>query len=110
MIGLLDYQTSPLNPGLKLLVFLIFLAVAFIYYDIRKKFGGEMGVVITSLFLFALCMTAGSLLRFFGHGTVFGFTEEYSLKWFQSLAYLAGAGYLIRAGYRLLQLFRRSGR
>ncbi|HWQ67090.1 MAG TPA: hypothetical protein VN372_09480 [Methanospirillum sp.] len=106
-IDLVDYATSPLNPALKIIVFLLYVIVICIYLDTRKKFGGKMQVIIDLLLLFSLCMAAGSLLRYFGHGIEFGFTEDYSLKWFQSLAYLAGAGCYIFAAYNLLTLFRR---
>ncbi len=51
-------------------------------------------------------MAPGLLFRYFGHGTDFGFTPDYSLKWFQSLAYLSGAVSLIFAAKKMLTLFR----
>lgn len=105
MLELLDYDTSPLNPALKILIFCIFLAVTLLYLDARRKFGGEMLTGINLLLLFSLFMTLGCLFRYFGHGTDFGFTSEYSLKWFQSLAYAAGAVCLVLAARRLYHLF-----
>lgn len=107
-LDLLDYAVSPLNPVLKISVFIIFLIVIGIYLDGRKKFGGQILVFINLLLLFSVCMAAASLLRYFGHGTDFGFSTEYSLKWFQSLLYLAGAASLVLAASKLLTLFRRS--
>jgi hypothetical protein len=52
-------------------------------------------------------MTLGSLFRYFGHGTNFGFSSDYSLKWFQSIAYLCGTICLIFASKILHALFRR---
>jgi hypothetical protein len=106
MIPLADYATSPLNPALKLLVFVLFVATALVYWDARKKFGGSVKEFIDMLMLFALFMAIGALFRYFGHGTAFGFTTDYSLKWLQSLMYCAGAACLIFAAYRLLNLFR----
>jgi hypothetical protein len=107
VIDLADYTTSPLNPALKLLVFFLFLVVAIIYVDTRKKFGGAVRSFIDLLLLFALCMATGSLLRYFGDGTGFGFTTAYSLRWFQSIMYIAGVSFLILAAKKLLTLFRR---
>jgi hypothetical protein len=107
MIEIADYTTSPLNYGLKLLVFLLFVLVAFVYWDAQRKFGGAVRSFIGLLVTFAAFMAIASLLRFFGHGTEFGFTAEYSLKWFQSLAYCCGGICLVVAAYRLFTLFRR---
>ncbi|WP_321504506.1 hypothetical protein [uncultured Methanoregula sp.] len=106
MIDPADYATSPLNPALKLLVFILFAAVAVVYWDARKKFGGTVKSFIDSLLLFAIFMAAASLLRYFGQGTGFGFTSDYSLKWFQSLMYCAGVICLLFAAKRLFTLFR----
>lgn len=106
-MNLLDYTTSPLNPALKFLVFLLFIVVVIIYLDTRRKIGGDIHRFIDYLFFFSLCMTLGSLFRYFGHGTDFGFSSDYSLKWFQSIAYLCGTICLIFAGKILYNLFRR---
>lgn len=104
---LFDYATSPLNPGLKFIVFLLFVVVVIIYLDTRRKFGGQIRKFIDLLLLFSIFMAMGSLFRYFGHGTDFGFTTDYSLKWFQSLAYLSGSVCFIFAAHKLLNLFRR---
>lgn len=103
---LLMYDHSPLNPALKILVFLIFLAAVVVYLDTRRQFGGRIQKTVNLLLFFSAFMALGSLLRYFGTGTEFGFTEDYSLKWFQSLAYLGGIICLVLAGRRLLTLFR----
>jgi hypothetical protein len=106
MIELVDYATSPLNPALKLIVFFLFLTVAIVYWDTRKKFGGAVRSFIDMLFFFSVFMAAGALLRYFGDGTGFGFTPAYSLRWFQSLAYCAAVFCLILAAKKLLNLFQ----
>jgi hypothetical protein len=105
MIDLLDYNTSPLNPALKLIIFFIFLTAVLIYLDCRKQFGGNVKSFIDLLSLFVLFMTLGALFRFFGDGTDFGFTADYSLKWFQSLCYLAAGVFAVLSAHRLLRLF-----
>ena len=106
MMDFFDYTTSPLNPALKLLVFVLFVVVAIVYWDIRKQFEGAVKSFIDLLLLSALFMAAGALLRFFGHGTDFGFTPDYSLKWIQSIMYCAGVAFLILAAGKLFSLFR----
>ncbi|TAJ45397.1 hypothetical protein [Methanofollis fontis] len=105
MIDMLDYETSPLNPLLKVIVPLIFLAVTGIYFAARRHYDGAIRSFIDMLMLFALFATISGVLRFLGHGTDFGFTKDYSLKWIQSLAYVFEAGFFILAGYKLLHLF-----
>jgi hypothetical protein len=105
MMDLLDYATSPLNPALKIVIFLVFAAVFLIYLDTRRHFGGRVKSFIDLLSLFSLFMVVGSLIRYFGDGTAFGFTSDYSLKWFQSIAYLAACIFYILAAQKLLTLF-----
>jgi hypothetical protein len=105
MMDLLDYATSPLNPALKIITFLLFFAVLLIYIDTRKLFGGNAKSFIDLLCLFALFMALGAILRWFGDGTDFGFTSDYSLKWFQSICYLAAGMFSILAARKLLILF-----
>jgi hypothetical protein len=102
----LDYNTSPLNPALKILAILVFLVIGVIFYKIRGKYGGKVQIFINYLFLFSLSMAVASVIRYFGHGTEFGFTTDYSLKWFQSLAYIFAGGFLVCAARTLLTLFR----
>jgi len=109
MIGydIFDYSTSPLNPVLKIIIVILFLATVVIYYDTRKKIGGDIRKSIDLLLLFFIFIALASIFRYFGHGTEFGFTSDYSLKWFQSPAYLFGSISFICAAYRLFNLFRR---
>lgn len=105
---ILDYSTSPFNPLLKFVIVVLFIATFALYYDTRKKIGGEIRKSIDLLLLFSIFMALASLFRYFGHGTEFGFNADYSLKWFQSLAYLFGSVCFILAAYRLFSLFRRN--
>ena len=105
MMDLFDYATSPLNPALKIIIFLIFAAVFLLYLDTRKHFGGSMRSFIDLLILFALFMALGAFFRIFGDGLEFGYTSDYSLKWFQSIAYLAAVIFYILAARKLLTLF-----
>jgi hypothetical protein len=105
MMDLLDYATSPLNPTLKIVTFLLFAAVFLIYLDTRKYFGGNVKSFIDFLCLFALFMTMGSFFRYFGDGTDFGFTTDFSLKWVQSICYLFAGVFYIIAAKKLMTLF-----
>lgn len=101
------YNSSPLNPLLKILIFALFLIVIYIYYDIRGRFGGQIRSFTTLLLLFCIFMALGSFFRIFGHGIDFGLTSDYSLKWLQSLAYLSGSICICAAAFKLLILFGR---
>ncbi len=101
----LDYATSPLDPLLKIIIFLIFIAVFLIYLDTRKYYGGNVRSFIDLLCLFALFMVLGTFFRIFGDGSDFGFTKDYSLKWFQSICYLIAGMYYILAARKLQTLF-----
>ncbi len=105
MMDLVAYAISPLNPALKIVIFLIFAAVFLLYLDTRKHFGGNVRSFIDLLTLFALFMALGAFFRIFGDGLEFGFTRDYSLKWFQSIAYLAAGAFFILAAHKLLTLF-----
>jgi hypothetical protein len=91
MTDLFNYDTSWLNPGLKLLVVVLFLFVSVIYARSRRFYAGELHAVLSIFFWMAAIGALAAVLRHFGHGTEFGFTKEFSLKWFQSLAYLVQA-------------------
>lgn len=107
MSDLLVYDQSILNPVLKIIIFIIFLATAAVYLDARRLFGGRVLKAINLLFLFAVFMAVGALIRYFGDGLSFGFTPDLSLKWFQSLAYVIAVSCLIFAAHLLLTLFWR---
>lgn len=109
MNDLFDYATSPLTPELKLLGFLLFTAAFLVYLDTRRHYGGNVRSFIDLLSLFALFMMIGALLRYFGDGTDFGFTSDYSLKWFQSICYLIAGLFYILAAKKLLTLFSGDG-
>ena len=104
-MDLLDYATSPLDPILKIVIFLIFFVIFLIYFDTRKYFGGNVKSFIDLLFLFALFMAIGTFFRVFGDGTDFGFSKDYSLKWFQSICFLIAGGIYVLAARKLLNLF-----
>jgi CDP-diglyceride synthetase len=104
MDSLFDYTTSPLNPALKILITLVFLAVLGVYVFTRRNYSDKIRGFIDIMILFSFCAVAVGILRFFGDGTQFGFTSGFSLKWFQSLAAVAEAGCFILAGRELLTL------
>ena len=106
MNALLDYDTSPLNPAIKIIIPVTFFAIFLIYLYTRKYYTEKIRTFIDILLLFALFAVIAGIFRYFGDGTLFGFTKEYSLKWVQSLAMLAGAACFGLAGYKLLHLFK----
>ncbi len=105
MDTLLTYETSPLNPALKIIIPLVFLAVLGIYVYVRRYYSERIRNVLDILLLFAVFAVIAGVLRYFGDGNQFGFTKEYSLKWFQTLAIVAEAGCFVLAGYKVLHLF-----
>jgi energy-coupling factor transporter transmembrane protein EcfT len=76
----MDYSASPFNPRLKIVIFILFCVTAVVYYDARRTIGGEIRKIIDLLLIFSLFMALGSIFRYFGHGTDFGFNSDYSLK------------------------------
>lgn len=104
---IMDYTTSPFNPLLKLIIFILFAVTVTVYYDARRSIGGQIQKTIDILLIFSLFMALGSFFRYFGDGTDFGFNPDYSLKWLQSIAYLCGAISFIFAALKLLNLFWR---
>ena len=86
-----NYDTSWLNPALKLLNVGLYLVVAYVYFRARRYYAGDINKILVILFWSGFLAAAAALLRYFGHGTIFGFTSEYSLKWFQSLGYVIQA-------------------
>ncbi len=104
MADLLDYNTSILNPALKIIIPVIFLAVAYIYYNVRNKYEGKVKSFVTGLFYFALFVFIASVFRYFGHGIEFGFTQELSLKWLESLTYMISSITFLLAGKKLFTL------
>ena len=104
MADLLDYNTSILNPALKIIIPVIFLAVAYIYYTVRNKYEGKVKSFVTGLFYFALFVFIASVFRYFGHGIEFGFTQELSLKWLESITYMISSITFLLAGKKLFTL------
>ena len=105
MADLLDYNTSPLVLILKVTAPLIFLAALVFYAIVRRFFSGKIRLFIDTLILFSLFTFISGWLRIFADGTEFGFTKEYSLRWFQSIGYIVSSGCFVYAGYKLLHLF-----
>ena len=105
MDSLFNYETSPLNPLIKVIIPLIFLIALALYYHTQRYYSEKIRIFIDILILFALFAVFAGVFRFFGHGTEFGFTSDYSLKWIQSLLMVAEAGCFALAGYTLLNLF-----
>lgn len=104
MVDLLDYTTSPLVLILKITAPLLFLGALLCYVIVRRLFTGKIRLFIDTVILFAFFTLVAGWLRIYADGTDFGFTKEYSLRWFQSVAYIASAGFFVYAGYRLLYL------
>lgn len=105
MVDLLDYNTSPLVIVLKIAAPFIFLVVLAFYAFTRKYYSEKIRVFIDWLILFAVFAVVAGGFRIFADGTEFGFTTEYSLRWFQSLGYVAASCCFLLAGYKLLHLF-----
>jgi len=105
MDSLFDYDTSPLNPALKIIIPLVFLGVFAIYFYLHRFYKGKLKIFLDFLFLFAIFAVIAAVFRYFGDGILFGFTKDYSLKWFQSLAMVAEAAFFVLGGYTLLNLF-----
>jgi hypothetical protein len=89
MTDLLNYDTSWLNPALKLVNLGLFIFAAYIYFRTRRYYAGDIAKIIGLLLGMSIAGATATLLRYFGHGVEFGFTSEFSLKWFQSLGYVA---------------------
>jgi hypothetical protein len=98
MSGLFDYDTSWLNPALKLVIAVLYALVAYVYFRARRHYAGDLYRVLSVLFWMGTAAAVAAILRYFGHGTQFGFTNEFSLKWFQSLGYVIQAILYVIAG------------
>lgn len=103
MTGLFDYNTSWLNPALKLVIPGIYVLVTYVYFRSRRSFAGDIQRVLSILFWMGMAAAVAALFRYFGDGTQFGFTKELSLKWFQSLGYLVQAVLFVLAARKLAQ-------
>ena len=101
MLELLDYETSWLNPALKIAIPLIFLFVSIVYFRSRRYYAGELFSILSVLFWMALIGSLAAFIRYLGHGTSIGFTKEFSLKWFQTGGYVIQAALFALAGWKL---------
>ena len=101
MTDLFNYDTSWLNPALKMIICVIFVFVCLVYYRSRRHYAGDINRVLLVLFWVAFVGAVAALLRYFGHGTQFGFDSKYSLKWFQSLGYVIQASLFVIAAKKL---------
>lgn len=101
MVELLNYDTSWLNPSLKIVIALLFLFVANVFFQSRRFYATELYSVLSLLSWMALIGSIAAFIRYMGHGTSLGFTKAFSLKWFQTLGYIFQAGLFALAGWRL---------
>lgn len=105
MVDFFNYDTSPLNPFFKALIPLFFLIALCVYVYLRQYYSDKIRSFIDMLFLFTLFVFLAMIFRFYGDGTIFGFTKDYSLKWFQSICLVIGAVFFAIAGYMFKNLF-----
>lgn len=91
MSDLFAYDTSWLNPALKLGIAVIYILVAYAWFRARRLYEGDLYRVLSILLWMGTLAAVAAFLRYLGHGTQFGFTKEFSLKWFQSLGYVVQA-------------------
>lgn len=96
-----DYSTSWLNPALKWVNVGLFIVVAFVYFRARRLYAGDVLKILGLLFWATFAGALGALLRYFEHGVMFGLNSHLSLKWFQSLSYVAQSILLVLVGWRL---------
>ena len=101
MDALFDYSTSWLNPALKLVIAGLFVFVAYVFLRTRSSYRGDLYRVLTVLFSMGAVAAIAAVFRYFGHGTLFGFTEAFSLKWFESLGYVVQATLYAMAAWGL---------
>ena len=93
-----DYSTSILNPALKVVVAVGYIAVIYFYFQCLREYqGSKTGTAVQMLLLMGIFGLLAATARYFGHGTDFGFSKEFSLKWFQSLFYICQAVFFIFA-------------
>jgi|WetSurMetagenome_2_1015567.scaffolds.fasta_scaffold201428_2 hypothetical protein len=81
-IEIFSYNTSPLNPLLKLLVLALFILAAWLFYRSRMAYGGILRQVSTLLFAGAVAGAIASAFRLQGD-----FFTQY--KWGESIFDLA---------------------
>nr|WP_320160355.1 hypothetical protein [uncultured Methanoregula sp.] len=81
-IEILSYTTSVLNPFLKLLILVLFIVAAWLFYRCRQRYGGILHQVSTLLLIGAVAGALASAFRFEGD-----FYVQY--KWGESIFNLA---------------------
>jgi hypothetical protein len=91
MNDLFNYDTSWLNPGLKVLSVVLFIVVAYGYIRARRMYAGDLLRFFSIAVLMGIVGAVAAVVRYYDHGLMFGFTKELSLKWFQSLGAVAQA-------------------
>ena len=91
MGDLWNYDVSWLNPVLKIINVALYVFVIYGYLRARRIYEEDLFKGLTILVWMGAAAGAAQLLRYFEHGTAFGFTKEFSLKWFQSLGYVIQA-------------------
>lgn len=101
MTDIFDYSTSWLNPALKIIIVGIYILVAYTYYRARRYYAGDIEKILGTLFWMSTVAGIAALIRYFEHGLMFGFTPEYSLKWFQSLGYVVQAVIFVVVAWKL---------
>ncbi len=97
---ILNYKTSLLNPGLKLVMPLLFLFCAYYLYQSRQKYGGELGKVVFRLFVAAVVGVLAMSFRYTADITTVLW------KWGESLGLLALALANLFAVWPLLSFAR----
>jgi len=99
-----DYTTSPLSPLLKMVIAAAFLGGVYLYYKASKEYEGALNHNVLIILLWA-CFFGfmAAFVRYFDHGLMFGFTKEYSLKWFQSIFFVVQGSLFVYAGYKLFK-------
>ena len=100
-----DYSTSILNPTLKLIIPAGYVIVIYLYFRCLQEYrGSEIGSALKALLWMGIIGCLAALTRYLGHGTEFGFTKAYSLKWIQSIFYLIQAVFFIYAASYFLKV------
>ena len=90
-MDIFNYDTSWLSPALKILVAVGYLVMVPMFIFVARYFKGDLRKIFHILVWVGVIGSLAALTRYFGDGLQFGFTKSLSLKWFQSLGYLAQA-------------------
>jgi len=91
-LDLLSYQSGPLNPLLKVLIFGLFLIAAGVFARCRFRYGGILSQISTLLFLGAVAGAVGAAFRYEG--------DFYSqFKWGESILNLLLAAFSLTIAF-----------